>query len=199
MLADQFLRDELNKFAKYVIQQSRSNLTKGKKNSSKELYNSLGYDISEASGKTSLGFDMADYGKFQDKGVKGADPSRVSPNAKITGQQAPNAPYRFGSGSKRGTFKSFVKRMSIFAKQKNIRFRENKIVNGVKVPTGRFAKGGFDSVGYIIASNIYNRGIKPSMFFTKPFEAAFKRLPQELIEAYSIGIEKQIQVNINKK
>ena len=33
MLADQFLRDELNKFAKYVIQQSRSNLTKGKKNS----------------------------------------------------------------------------------------------------------------------------------------------------------------------
>jgi hypothetical protein len=29
MLADKFLRDELNKFAKYVIQQSRSNLTKG--------------------------------------------------------------------------------------------------------------------------------------------------------------------------
>ena len=30
MLGDKFLRDELNKFAKYVIQQSRSNLTKGK-------------------------------------------------------------------------------------------------------------------------------------------------------------------------
>jgi hypothetical protein len=142
---------------------------------------------------------MEDYGKFQDKGVKGADPSKVSPNAKITGQQAPNAPYRFGTGSKRGTFKSFVKRMSMFAKQKNIRFRENKIVNGKKVSTGRFAKGGFDSVGYIIASNIYNRGIKPSMFFTKPFEAAFKRLPQQLLEAYSVGIEKQIQVNITKK
>ena len=76
---------------------------------------------------------MEDYGKFQDKGVKGKDPSKVSPNAKITGQQAPNAPYRFGSGSQRGTFKSFVKRMSIFAKQKNIRFRQNKIVNGKKV------------------------------------------------------------------
>jgi hypothetical protein len=37
------------------------------------------------------------------------------------------------------------------------------------------------------------------MFFTKPFEAAFKRLPQQLLEAYSVGIEKQIQVNITKK
>ena len=34
-------QEALNKFAKYVIQQSRSNLTKGKKNVSKELYNSL--------------------------------------------------------------------------------------------------------------------------------------------------------------
>jgi hypothetical protein len=36
---------------------------------------------------------MEDYGKFVDKGVKGANPSNVSPNAKIRGQQAPNSPY----------------------------------------------------------------------------------------------------------
>ena len=188
----------LNQFAKYVIQQSRSNLAKDGK-SGGELYNTIGGQVSKTAEGFRLILEMEDYGKFQDKGVKGKDPSKVSPNAKITGQQAPNAPYRFGSGSQRGTFKSFVKRMSIFAKQKNIRFRQNKIVNGKKVSTGKYAKGGFDSVGYIIASNIYNRGIKPSMFFTKPFEAAFKRLPQELLEAYSVGIEKQIQVNINKK
>jgi ElaB/YqjD/DUF883 family membrane-anchored ribosome-binding protein len=35
-------REALNKFAKYVVQQSRSNLTKSDKNVSKELYNSLG-------------------------------------------------------------------------------------------------------------------------------------------------------------
>ena len=35
------VKDELNRFAKYVISQSRANLTRGKKNSSKELYNSL--------------------------------------------------------------------------------------------------------------------------------------------------------------
>jgi hypothetical protein len=35
---------------------------------------------------------MEDYGVFQDKGVKGKDPSKVSKNAKIKGQQAPNSP-----------------------------------------------------------------------------------------------------------
>ena len=35
----------LEKYAKYVIQQSRSNLTKKKNNASKQLYNSLEYKI----------------------------------------------------------------------------------------------------------------------------------------------------------
>lgn len=189
MLGDKYLRDELNKFAKYVIQQSRSNLSKGKKNYSKELYNSLKGSI-EVNGKTtSMVFKMADYGKFQDQGVKGKDPSKVSPNAKITGQQAPNSPYRFGSGSKRGTFKQFAKSMAKYAQRKGIRFRDKK---------GRYSKGGYDAVGYVIARNIYYRGIRPSMFFTKPFEAAFKRLPDELLKAYSVGIEKQIQINLKE-
>ena len=33
-------RDALNSFGKYVVQQSRSNLTKGKKNSTSDLYKS---------------------------------------------------------------------------------------------------------------------------------------------------------------
>ena len=36
-------KKELEKFAKFVIQQARSNLTKGKKNVNKKLYNSLKY------------------------------------------------------------------------------------------------------------------------------------------------------------
>ena len=38
------LSKALNAFGKYVIQQSRSNLTKGKKNSTSDLYNSLKYE-----------------------------------------------------------------------------------------------------------------------------------------------------------
>ena len=38
-------RKALEKYAKYVIQQSRSNLTRGKNNATKQLYNSLEYNI----------------------------------------------------------------------------------------------------------------------------------------------------------
>ena len=38
-------QEELNKFAKYVIKQARTNLTKGKRNASKRLYDSLDYDL----------------------------------------------------------------------------------------------------------------------------------------------------------
>ena len=51
MLADKEIQKALQDFAKYVIQQSRSNLTKGDKNASKELYNSLGSDVK----KTNIG------------------------------------------------------------------------------------------------------------------------------------------------
>ena len=57
----------LNDFAKYVIQQSRSNLTKGDKNVNKNLYNSLDKEIEVGANSFRLAFLMEDYGKFQDK------------------------------------------------------------------------------------------------------------------------------------
>jgi hypothetical protein len=110
---------------------------------------------------------------FVDQGVKGNDPSRVSPNAKIKGQQAPNSKYRFGSGKSNRTFQEFVNAMSKWAKQKNIRFRDEK---------GRFKAGNYKSLGYVIASNIYNRGLKPTMFFTKPFEKGIDKFSDEMIQ-----------------
>ena len=168
MLGDKFLRDELNKFAKYVIQQSRSNLTKGKKNTSKELYNSLGFKVSQSAKQTSLAFEMADYGKYQDKGVSGTEKKY-------------NTPYKYTS--KMPPTKAFDKWL----------VRKGIAPRGAG---GQFAKR--EGLKFAIAKTIFKKGIRPSLFFTKPFEAAFKRLPDELVEAYSIGLEKQIQVNINK-
>lgn len=174
----------LDNFGKYVIQQSRSNLTKGNKQYSKRLYNSLDYEINPDAKGLVISFIMEEYGVYQDEGVRGADPSKVSPNAKITGQQAPDSRFRFGSGSSSGTFKQFAERMSLFAKTKNIRFRQGK--------TGKFAKGGYKSMGYVIAKNIYYRGLKPSLFFTKPFEKRFNELPSDLVTAFVNDIEKNI-------
>jgi len=42
------------------------------------------------------------------------------------------------------------------------------------------------SLSFAIARSVYINGIKPSLFFTKPFEKAFKRLPNDLIEAFGL-------------
>jgi hypothetical protein len=61
---------------------------------------------------------------------------------------------------------------------------------------GRFMKGNYKTIAQIIAGNIYNRGIRPSMFFTKPFEKAFKGLNEELIKAYALDVEKFMATTI---
>jgi len=170
------VQTELNKFAKYVIQQSRSRLTKDKKGGG-DLYNSLGYNVEQTAKGLSLGFEMENYGTFQDLGVKG----------KSSSFKAPNSPYRFGSGS--GKKGGLTKGIDKWVRRKGIQFRDKK--------SGRFLT--YDSTAFIITRSIYQTGIKASMFFTKPFVKAFKRLPDELLEAYAVGIEKQIQVNITKK
>ena len=170
MLADKALQEELNKFAKYVIQQSRSNLSKSDKNVSKELYNSLGYNVEVTTKGAELGFSMEQYGKFQDKGVRG----------KSSSAKAPNSPFRFGSGTgKKGGLTNSINK---WVKRRGIQFKDRK--------SGRFLS--YQSTAFLISRSIYQKGIKPSLFFTKPFVAAFKRLPDELIEAYSIGLEKDL-------
>ena len=182
------VKDELNRFAKYVISQSRANLTRAKKGGG-SLYKSLDSNVKVSKNSFELSFLMEDYGVFQDKGVKGKDPSKVSPNAKITGQQAPNSEYKFGSG-KTGNYKGFVLSIEKWAKKKNIRLRDKK---------GKFTKGNYKTIAHIIAGNIYNRGIKPSLFFTKPFEKAFKNIDKDLIKAYKLDIETLMENSINNK
>jgi hypothetical protein len=50
-------------------------------------------------------------------------------------------------------------------------------------------KGKFQSrksLSFAIARSVYYNGIKPSLFFTKPFEKAIKRLPNDLVEAFGL-------------
>ena len=47
----------------------------------------------------------------------------------------------------------------------------------------------YKSMGYIIARSIYSKGLKPSLFFTKPFEKYYNQLPNELVEKYGLDME----------
>jgi len=172
----------IKKFRDYVIQQSRSNLSKDKKNNTKQLYNSIKGEIVNDKGFTIVGFSMDNYGQFVDKGVKGSDPSQVSKNAKIKGQQAPNSPYSFK------TKRPPSKYLEQWAKQKNFRLRDKK---------GKFAEGSYKTIGIILAKNIWARGMKPSMFFTKPFEAGYKKyIDVDLMKAFGQDVETIIDYNL---
>ena len=54
---------------------------------------------------------------------------------------------------------------------------------------------------YLIARSVFMYGIKPSMFFTKPFQKAFKLLPNEVRDAFIFDIEQDkmfFPQNMNK-
>jgi hypothetical protein len=160
----------LNDFAKYVIQQSRSNLTKQGKNADKKLYNSLDKQIEVSANSFRLSFLMENYGEFQDKGVSGT-------------KKKYNTPFRYKS--KRPPLKP----IEDWVTKKRFQFRNKE--------SGKFMS--FKSTAYLIAGGILKNGIKPSLFFTKPFEKAFERMPDELVEAYGLDIEQFLQYTLNKK
>jgi hypothetical protein len=168
----------LNDFAKYVIQESRNNLLKGNRNSSKSLYNSIDKEIQVSANSFRLAFLMEDYGKFIDKGVQGSNPSGIKNGV----QKAPNSPYKFKSKSiPTKVLDKWVIKKGIAPRNKAGKFLSRQ---GIK---------------FAIAKSIALQGIRPSMFFTKPFEAAFKNLPDELVQAYGLDVEQFLQYTINKK
>jgi hypothetical protein len=60
----------LDKFGKYLVTQSRANLTRQKKNVTKTLYNSLDYEVNVNPKSIEFDFLMEAYGEWVDKGRK---------------------------------------------------------------------------------------------------------------------------------
>jgi len=83
-----------------------------------------------------------------------------------------------------------VKPLADWAKAKNLRLRDSK---------GRFKKGSYKTIGFLIARSIQKKGIKPSLFFTKPFNKAFKNLSKDLVEAFKLDVETLMKNSINNK
>jgi hypothetical protein len=167
----------VKKYRDYVIQQSRSNLSKLKHNNTGSLYKSIKGEVLQEKNYFLIGFEYDYYGEFLDKGVKGKSSSR----------KAPNSPYKFGnkSGRKGGLTEGIDK----WVRQKGIQFRDKK--------SGKFLT--YQSTAFIIARSIYMTGIKSSFFFTKPFEAGYKKYIQtDLVKALKIDLETIVDNGITK-
>ena len=150
---------ELEKFVRYVVLKSRKNLDTLKKNSSKKLSNSIKGESKLMKNSFAVYFSMEDYGHYQDKGVNGL-------------KKTQNSKYSFKKGV---PSREMLQSLDKWIIRKGIAPRNKK---------GEFINR--TGLKFAIAKSIFNKGIKPSLFFTKPFEKAFSKLPSELIEKYGL-------------
>lgn len=156
-----FLLEALKEFEQKVVQAAKDNLTK--QNTSGSLTKSIKSDVKQMPNSIRVFFEMNEYGFYQDRGVKGTKGGKSLDNFAYTNKMPPPK-----------AFDKWVVRKGIFDNQ--IRDKKGKF---------KSRKG----LNFAIARSIFEKGIKPTMFFTKPFEKAYKQLPEELIEKYGLDME----------
>ena len=175
MLKLEKVNKTIEMFRDYVIRESKNNLKSKGHNNTSSLANSIKGEVVTENDYTIVGFKMNDYGTFVDLGVKG----------KTSSNKAPNSPYQFGSGT--GQKGGLTKGINQWVKQKGFQFRDRK--------SGRFLS--YESTAYLITRSIFHKGIKPSLFFTKPFEAGYKKyIDVDLIKAFGQDVETMVDYNL---
>ena len=145
----------LKKYADYVIRESRNNLVRGKNNASQRLSDSLGYSIKD----TSVKFEGEYYGQFVDKGVRGAE-------SYYADEGTASSPFKYTN--KMPPSKAFDK----WTVRKGIAPRDKE---------GKFLKR--QSLNFLIARSIYKKGIRATLFFTKPYEKGQELIGDDFAEA----------------
>ena len=160
------LKKTLDKFGKAVIQQSRTRLTKDKSNYTKDLYNGLKYETKQSSSSTVISFSMPFHGAVLDEGISGVRKKR---STRFSYKKSSNL---IGFEAATGSF-------GRWAKSKGIKGRDKK--------TGRFITT--KQLGFMIASSVKLKGKKGTKFFTKSFDLEFAKLPDELLNSYSLDLD----------
>jgi len=149
----------LNSFGKSVIKQARSNLTRKKKNVSKELYNSLEFKVVKTTKGFSVQFFMADYGTFVDKGVSGN--KKINEYTTYDGRRV-ESPYKYRNfGPPIDIISKWIKKRGIAPKGLG-KARSKK--------TGQF----ISPFAYLVSRKIKRDGIKGISFFQRSLQLGLK-------------------------
>jgi len=131
-----------------------------KQNTSGDLSKSIKGDVKQMPNSIRVFFEMNEYGFYQDRGVKGTKSGKSLDNFAYTNKMPPPK-----------AFDKWTVRKGIAPRDVKGKFQSRKGLN------------------FAIARSIFEKGIKPTMFFTKPFEKAYSQLPQELIDKYGLDME----------
>ena len=173
----------LTRFRDFVVSESKRNLNSSGHNNTSNLKNSIKGEIVSENDYTIVAFKMNDYGYYQDQGVKG----------KSSSAKAPNSPFQFGSGKSKGKGKGITKSILEWVQAKRFQFRVRKGIDKGKAGTLM----SYQQTAYLISRSIFHKGIKPSLFFTKPFEAGYKKyIDTDLMKAFSQDIDTIFDYNL---
>lgn len=169
----------LNSFSRAVVNAAKRELKKKKHNVTSSLYKSIKGRINKRkrSSIMTLEFFMNKYGRFLDQGVKGTKSNYIENRS---------SPYSFNKNKK----SIGSKNIESWVKKRNLRFRNKK--------TGRFERGTVKSLTFLIARSIHEKGIKRSMFFTKPLMKRYKLLPNKLQTSLATDIMNDLKRQLPK-
>ena len=156
----------LEKFRDLVVTEAKNELQRLNKDSSGKLRNSIKGEVKEMPNSIGVYFEMEPYGNFQDKGVSGVKQKFDTPYSYKTKMPPPS-------------------KLDKWIVRKGIAPRAKGKFTGRTVSSVGFKK----SIQFLVARSIFYNGIKPSLFFTRPFEAAYKTLPDTLIDKYGLDAE----------
>lgn len=149
----------LIKFRDTIINEAKANLKSMGKDSTGKLSKSIKGQVKEMPNSISMYFQMEAYGFFQDKGVSGIKKKYNTEFSYTTKMPPPSK------------LDKWIVRKGIAPRDKQGKLMSRK------------------GLQFAIARGIFINGIKPSLFFTKPFEKAFKKLPDALITKYGLDAE----------
>jgi hypothetical protein len=169
----------LNSLGKYVVKQSRTMLTKAKKNVNKDLYNSIEYKVVPDGDNFILQFYMLDYGKFVDKGVSG---KKKIQEYKTWDKRKIASPFQYKTKGPP------IDIISKWIRQKGIKPKGTG--RGRSKTSGQYISG----LAYLISRAIKRDGIKSLSFFQRPLGLGLDTFPKDLLEA----VKKDIIDTINK-
>jgi len=149
----------LIKFRDTIVNEAKANLKSMGKDSTGKLSKSITGQVKEMPNSISMYFQIETYGYFQDVGVSGIKKKYNTPFSYTTKMPPPSK------------LDKWIVRKGIAPRDKKGKLMSRK------------------GLQFAIARGIFMNGIKPTLFFTKPFEKAFKKLPDTLITKYGLDAE----------
>lgn len=162
------VKQQLDKFRQAVVNEAKQELTKQGKKGSGKLYNSID---SELEVYRTGNFALSfELGNYGEFVDKGVSGTKKKYNTpfKYTNKMPPPS-----------ALDKWIVRKGL-GKGKDGKFTKRK------------------SLQYLIARSIFRNGLKPSLYFTKPFQKHMKKLNNDLVEAFGLDIDEFMKYTLNK-